>query len=587
MKLTQDWVGYLDRSYEQVKKSLLQRLTVSNPEITDHTESNLLIIILSMFAGVAEMLNLYIDSIAKEAFLGTARRYSSLIKLTRLIDYTVKARASATADVLFSLVNAQGVSITHTADIIIPKGTQVISSISNIIFTTLEATTIPANTPSNYGMAGQFTEVLGDILGTTSSAPNQRFGVPNDYVHNSMKLTLAGQVWELYNSLGLMGPTTLGFILNIDEEGNAFIAFGDGLNGKIPLNNTTIFADYQTTLGVLGNLPPNSIDGLVSVLTLPANVLLKVSNVDYASGGTDFESIEDIRNRAPRSLRTLDRAVTYQDYIDICLQVPGVGAAEVSFCCGKFIDVYIMPSSIGVATQALINKVRDYLEIRKMITTQIDVKPAGLTKLFLTATIYGKPLSLSTTIYNQTVDALDKEFGFSTIKINRKISLSDIIAIIEAQPSVDFVEIASVKILPYPRPLENTSNILNLEVLVLPTNTIKRKYTLIYNASTSSFEVYKDTFFLLTLAINTSFNDGGNITFKINAGTYSDGDKWEFTAYPSYPEIFPVSTFEINDYSAPIIDVGPFIDNVTPRTIFSNLTIITQSSTVATLPPCN
>ena len=51
MKLTQNWVGYLDRSYEQIKRSCLKRLGTIAPEISDHSESNPFIIILPMFSG--------------------------------------------------------------------------------------------------------------------------------------------------------------------------------------------------------------------------------------------------------------------------------------------------------------------------------------------------------------------------------------------------------------------------------------------------------------------------------------------------------------------------------------------------------
>lgn len=587
MTLTQNWVGYLDRSYEQIKQSLINRLVINTPEITDHTENNPLIIILSMFAGVAEMLNLYIDSMAKEAFLGTARRYSSLIKLSRLIDYSVKAKNYSTADVLFSLRDSNGDPTTSLGDIIIVKNTLLVASVSNIPFRVINDIIIPAGSPNNYGAVGQYIEVIGDILGMTNGSVGQIVSISSDYVHKSMTLTIDGEIWNLYNSFGLMSSSTKGFIINIDEEGLAFIQFGDGINGKIPLINKTIFGDYKTSLGSLGNVPPNSINTITFTGVLPLGLVLVVTNPDYSNGGTDFESIEDIRNRAPRSLRTLERAVTYQDYIDLALLVPGVGAAEVRFCCGKFISLYIVPSTTGIATTALLNQVRDYMECKKMITTQIDYIPAGITKIWVKGKIYGKPLALSTALYNQTVDALDKEFGFSKVQINRKISISDITAVVEGISIVDHFDIEQVRILPYPRPIEGNTHLLNLQILSLPVNAVRRVYTLIYNTSLNSFEVYKDGFFLTSLAVGTPLNDGGNITFQINAGTYSNGDKWEFTAFPSYPEIFPDTLLNTNDYSAPIIEVGPLLDNSTPRTFYGDLQIITQAGGSNCLPPCS
>ncbi len=78
MALDNPWVGYITRSYQQIKDSLLSRMVTNNPEITDHSESNILVIIIGMFAGIAEMLGYYIDNMAREAFIATARKFTSM-----------------------------------------------------------------------------------------------------------------------------------------------------------------------------------------------------------------------------------------------------------------------------------------------------------------------------------------------------------------------------------------------------------------------------------------------------------------------------------------------------------------------------
>jgi len=57
MALNNPWVGYITRSYKQIKSELLNRLGIAVPEITDHSPSNIMVIILDMFSGIAEMLN--------------------------------------------------------------------------------------------------------------------------------------------------------------------------------------------------------------------------------------------------------------------------------------------------------------------------------------------------------------------------------------------------------------------------------------------------------------------------------------------------------------------------------------------------
>ena len=585
MKLTQNWVGALDRGYEQIKASLIKRLTVKTPEITDHTESNPLIIILSMFAGIGEMLNLYIDSISREAYLGSARRYSSAVKLTKLIDYNIRAKNYATVDLLLYLTDINGNPIVAPSDIVIPAGTVFLQPGSTVPFQLIQDTTIRAGLQNVYGKVSQYVSLINDVLGTTDGTQNQKIIISDNYVDGSMSLVIDGQPYALYRSFGLMTSTTKGFIVNIDEFKNAFVELGDGINGLLPTTGKTIFGTYKITEGSPGNVPPNSITSVSSTLTLPSGITLNVNNPDYAIGGTDFEGLDDIKNRAPRSIRTLERGVTYQDYVDLCLMVLGVGAAEVRYCCGKFIDVYIAPSTSGVATQTLLQNVRDYLAPRKMITTQIDVKPAGITKIFIKANIYGKPLAVSSDIYNQVVSALDLEYGYPKLQINRKTSVSDYISTVEQLSTVDRIEIVQVRVLPFVRPVENTTNILSLTFPSLPVGTNKTKYEIIYRSAGSVFEIYEGGIQMDIKTVTQTYADA-NVQFTINAGTYADGDKWEFYAFPSYPEIFPATLMNIDDFSAPIIEVGPILDLTTPRTIFGDLTIIPQSTPLNTMPPC-
>jgi hypothetical protein len=541
-----------------------------------------------MFSGVGEVINLYVDSKAREAFLGTCRRYVSGVKLVKLIDYNIKAKNPATVNLLFTLANdSTGAPTTYTGPIIIPKGTQVTSSNSSTIFRTLQDVTLPAGQSSIYSVAAQYSEVVNENLGSTNGTARQKIQLPYNYVHGSLRITVGGTVYTLYNFFGQMLSNWKGYVVEIDENQDAYLVFGDGTNGIIPPNSQTILASYKTTDGVLGNLSPGLLTTIASTMVTPTGYVLTVTNPDYASGGEDFEGLEQLRDRAPRSIRTLDRAVTYQDYIDIAMQVLGVGAAEVCYSCGKYVNLYVAPSSKGVATPALVSQVQDYIDPRRMITTKVDVRSAGVTRVWLQGVVYGKPLYTATEIQREVYDALDTEFGIGKLKINKKVSATDIIALVEGLNTVETFQLEKVKIEPYARPVLGNTHILNVEWTVLPKATTRVKYSLIYKSATSDFQLYKNGIFLQNVAVGSAIADGDNITFKVLAGTYSDNDKWEFEVSPSYPEIFPNVIIEVKDFSAPIIDVSPKVDDNTPRTIFSNITIQTQGTASNALPSCS
>lgn len=590
MTLTQSWVGYLDRSYEQIKRSCLQRLSVIAPEISDHSESNILIIILSFFSGIAEMINLYIDSAAKEVYLGTALRYSSAVKLVKLIDYNIRARNAASVNLLFYLVDSSNNAYTlTTGTVTIPIGTIINSQNGSIPFILQQDVIIKTGYQNAYGNALQYVQINGDILGNTDGSINQKITLPDNYVDGSAEVVIGVDSWAQFRSFGFMFPATKGYIVNIDENQQAFLEFGDGINGVIPNSALTIYANYKTSSGTSGNIPPYQITELQPTIITPIGVYLKVTNPDYASAGTDFEILADIQNRAPRSIRTLDRAVTYQDYVDLCYLVLGVGAAEVGYCCGKFVDVYIAPSSPGAATLALLQSVRDFLANKIMITTRVTVKPSGVSKLYITATVYGKPLELATNVYNEVLQILDNNFGYSQLKINRKVSIPKMISLLEQGTRVDNVEIQKVQILPYAVPLVDGTVPINITFPTLPTGTLKTEYTIQYigldGGGNQKFVIYKGTFNQGVFLAGATYTDS-QLSLVIATGTYNFGDKWEFTAYPSYPEIFPAAIINITDFSAAIVEVGPIPTDSTARTIYSAITIISQNSSTSCLPPC-
>lgn len=589
MKPTQTWVGYAARSFETIKQSLLARLAVNAPEITDHSESNPLIILVSQFAGVAETLHLYIDARARESFIGTARRYNSIVKIAKLLDYHPKARVPATADILFQLVDGSNEPTDTTTPILIPKNTLIGNISSNIVFRTIKDTLLPGGSSRIMVQTEQFTPISANTIGTTSSSSlaNQAYPISEKYATGTMEIIIGGDNWQLYGSFGLMGPTTKGVIVTIDENQVAYLMFGDGINGAIPPPSTTIYASYKETEGTLGNLPPGNLTVLQTTLPLPAGLNFSITNPDYSSNGSDFQTLEEIRKSAPLSLSTLSRAVTAADYENLAMLYPGVGAAKIKYCCGKYVDIYIVPNSKGSATAALCEKVRKWVECKVMVTTIPSVKPAGNSRIWISAKIIPIPLADPTQVWNQVAEAWDQGFGYGNPIINREVSITDIIALTKQLSLVDNIEIAKLKIEPYVRPITETANPLLVTFTVLPTTSTLVIYRLVYKAVGNVFQIFKNGVYIADVAENTNYTDGAIIGFNIpSGGSYTNNDTWEFRVHPTSPEIFPSTTIEVKDFSAAVMDIGPYSDDDTQRTIFGDISIEASSENSSCLPNC-
>lgn len=567
MPVNNPWVKYIDRTYEQIKAAVLLRLGLSNPEITDHSESNPLVIILSFFAGALEMLGYYIDNMAREAFLATARRFTSVIKLAKQLDYRVKAINPASVDIYFTLLDGAQAPINLGTNTLIPAGTEV-QTANGTKFITTQSLVVPAGQSTGVVGAIQVVAQSGITLGTSNGLTNQAFAIGTDYVHSSLGITIGVDVWVPLTSFGFAKPTDKVFVVNIHENGIAYAEFGDGTFGAIPPVGQDIIGSYTTSIGADANtIQPQTITTLNTALVLPGVSTIKVTNYFSPSGGRNYESIENIRFRAPLSLRTLERAVTYQDYIDVALLANGVIKAEVSYCCGSCITIYILPENGGLASLGLLNATKDFICDKKIITTCVSVKAAGTTVVALQLTVNGNFRQDPLLIRADVIAALVAFGSYDNQKINGSIKLSDIYAVVNNLDRVDFSNIISISTIPYARPQDANYNQLNWVRQTLITSASKNKYRLEYNGL-GNFALSKNGNYLQNLIIGQNFTDE-NIDFEIQIGIYGSGNVWEFTTYPANRDI------NLDDYTIPILD---------PNNI--DLTVIETSSTLNCKPNC-
>jgi hypothetical protein len=119
--------------------------------------------------------------------------------------------------------------------------------------------------------------------------------------------------------------TERAYALSVDEQGKAWVVFGDGVHGARPpsgINN--VRAKYRQGLGQEGNVGG---DKLTQLMTRPLG-LKSVSNPVAAQGGTDPEAAGQARRTMPLGTRTLGRVVSLLDYEDFAMAFAGIAKAQ-------------------------------------------------------------------------------------------------------------------------------------------------------------------------------------------------------------------------------------------------------------------
>ncbi|MFD4715218.1 putative baseplate assembly protein [Streptomyces sp. NPDC058430] len=133
--------------------------------------------------------------------------------------------------------------------------------------------------------------------------------------------------WTPRRDLLASGPRDRHVVGETDEEGRLRLRFGDGRTGITPSPGQTLLAAYRTGTGQAGNVGSEAINRIASHTTLLDGVV-RVRNPLPATGGTDPESVAQVRLAAPREpFRNLLRAVTAEDYETLAARHPGVQRA--------------------------------------------------------------------------------------------------------------------------------------------------------------------------------------------------------------------------------------------------------------------
>ncbi|MCU0827176.1 MAG: putative baseplate assembly protein [Tabrizicola sp.] len=244
------------------------------------------------------------------------------------------------------------------------------------------------------------TSRVSEVLGTSAGRPNQTFQLSRtpvliDPTSGQPVLELAvvppnggdGVVWQLGNDFHGAHPDTQRFLL--DPE-TGVVTFGDGVNGMVPVAGSRILANsYRVGGGALGNVAAGTITALKTALPQVESV----SNQRAATGGSDAETLDQAKLRAPSGLRSRDRAVTAEDFADLARTTPGVALKSayalpqtaVDFTTPEPVFIENAPGAVTVVvlpdnrhptpqpTEEELRLICAHLNARRLVTTELYV----------------------------------------------------------------------------------------------------------------------------------------------------------------------------------------------------------------------
>ena len=554
-----NWTETYRRSFQDIKQDMVSALTsIPSPTggklITDVSEGNILVIIISAVAAVVEMLHYYIDNAAREAFLDSARRYPSVQALGLLVDYLPRGANPPTVDVvLMRELNTD----TSQADNTIPAGTQFTDS-NNHIWQTVRDYVWPKYTTILRISLSQVELAYDVTIPSSWITPGVDVLVPNrDSVKYISRYGFSLRVGpERYTQVDTFANSDVFrdrvYRVYTDDTNSTYIKFPQG--HVLPAGKD-LTVSYYLTLGANGNIQSGSITTVPnSIKTLGNNVT--VNNPEASADGFTEDSIEILRGLIQSYSRTGGKAITNQDFVDLAKQVPGVmdAALDNSNPFSKILYITSLVPGVLPSTE-LCNRVANYIRANSTIGNIITVLPANISVLKLDLQVTGKPGASESAIKAAILSALYNEYNSSNYGLGNSVRLSDVYSLIDNLKEVDYLYIKDIYLTPYVKAVYGSTN-LSMDYTRLSTDSINSSsssVSYLISFTANGFKVYSTTGGYASgnfskeqtqVTINDTKN---NVKFNLklyNLSEIADGSKFQFTINE------PGHEFEANQFSS-------------------------------------
>jgi predicted phage baseplate assembly protein len=253
--------------------------------------------------------------------------------------------------------------------------------------------------------------IVNELLGTAPGTVDQTVAesdqtvtlVNTPVIPSSLRLEVEdiNSKWKLWQQTDdLLTADENDEVFTLDPESGQ-VRFGDGIHGVRPQSGSRIRASYEYGGGTQGNV------GIGVIKTSPNEQLqggYKIENPVPTWGGDVGETIAEGERNIPLYFRTRDRLVTKKDFEDITRRTPGidVGRVEVlplfhpdrsNTAAAGIVTLMVVPAFDSVRplwptpNRIFLKKVCDYLDDRRLVTTEIYVRGPDYVPVYISVGI--------------------------------------------------------------------------------------------------------------------------------------------------------------------------------------------------------
>lgn len=454
-------VDYTGRDYYAIREQLIARVKERVPNWTGSNTSDFGLALVEAFAYLGDLMSYYIDRNANENSIYTATQRDSVMNIAKTYGYVPSGYRSATTTLTF-MNSTSDTPFTIPAGTVISGDVIIADTVNTVYFTTVsEVVSNPAVDNGNVdviatdgrdvALVNSSATQYGELLHSSTGQANQSYQLlENPVVDGSISVyILAGSSyskWTQVQHLIDYGSYDQVFTVSVDSYNNVSVVFGDGVSGQIPPYLSEIRASYTVGGGSLGNVVPATLTTIEYVPGLNHSDLIAlqsaitVTNTDLAVGGSDPESLSEIRYSAPLTLRSNNRAITLEDFRSIALSV--AGKAQAVSDVWTSVTVYVAPSRLISDTDLqpgldssnnptpeftkLSSDVTTAFEGNTLIGTSVTVQPPSYVDVITTISYTKLPQYTATEVERNIKEAIVTYYNYVNLDFAQTIYQQDV-----------------------------------------------------------------------------------------------------------------------------------------------------------------
>ncbi len=329
MSLVPASLDYTNKDFDALRLRLQSLIGSVFPTWSDFNVANFGNILIELFAHVGDVLTFYQDNQASDSRWTTARQRENLLSMVKMLNFVPETAKAAQVDVTFTARDAT-TGGPPLGSVIIPAGTFASTAqiSSPVKFQTLSQALIAAGSnPSIDIVTAENSESHVDTFVSNGTANQEFVLTATPFLDDSSAVVAGDGAYSEVDNFLSSAASDRHYTVSVDQNDRARVRFGNGVSGAIP--SGAITHSYKTGGGATGAIEQGALTRVAGIFadSLGNAVVVSCTNVSKSSGAQERQSVAQIKQAAPQSLRVRERCVAREDFEIEAVATSGVSRA--------------------------------------------------------------------------------------------------------------------------------------------------------------------------------------------------------------------------------------------------------------------